>query len=149
IVWQKFAAAFGPESLRLVSYSNLRDRKIDVVQHFLGEVINWRKKFEVPKQNIVENISPDPVQTEMLRGLNYLHFLKTGKKDIRIRIGFFKYHDMTKFAALAEIMRAELTQLRLDDNAPMFDQVFDAVSGYKHCLVSPAYGNEIFRRRAK
>lgn len=166
-VLEKFCAVFGRDSLKLVSYSNLRDRNVNIVTHFLGEVLKWRTDL-LPVENIVSNISPNTLQTETLRCLNYLHFQKTGKMEPRVRERYLKQEfavnendsEAPNAAAVMsaaqaahqqridDAMERNLAAITVDDNAAAFDPIYEAISGYRDYLVGAQYGTEIFSRRA-
>ncbi len=167
-ILQNFCAVFGRESLRLVSYSNLRDRNVDIVTHFRDEVLKWQSDIGLPKRHVVRNISPDAIQTETLRCLNYLHFLKTGKVEPRVRDRFLRQEfpltandaEAPNAAAAAlhaqtacqlhvtDAMRQNIVTSTIDDQAAPLDEIYDAMSTYRDRLVGAQYGTEIFSRRA-
>ncbi len=163
LVWEKYAAAFGKENLRLISYSNLRDQNVDIARHFLSEVVKWRDDVVLPTENIVTNVSPGAFHIETLRGLNYLHFAKTGKPDFRVRVKYFQRENLApgtrsagvraaasseapRLNPLNEAMQQNLSKLRIDDRTVLFDEVYHAVSKYRDCLIGTQYGADIFRR---
>jgi hypothetical protein len=167
-IWENFCAVFGRESLKLVSYSNLRDRNVDIVTHFRSEILKWRSDIGLPKRHVVRNISPDMFQTETLRCLNYLHFQKTGKMEPRVRDRYLRQEfplnandaEASSAAAaalhgqaasqqrVAEAMRQNIAAFTIDDSAAPFDRIYEAISGYRDHLVGPQDGTEIFSRRA-
>jgi hypothetical protein len=64
-----FNAVFGAARLKLVSYSELRDRNIDVFQHFCASFLNWPDAAPQPTRTPV-NASRSALEAELLRAIN-------------------------------------------------------------------------------
>lgn len=149
VALRRLGSVFGEDSLRLVSYSNLRDHDVDILQHFLRVIVGWQRDFVVPSDRVITNVSPGPVETEMIRILNTVSFHATGRRAARVRVRFLQFRELDRFAALAEQMRAELDQVVLDDSSSVFAAAFAATSAFANRLVSPEYGQQIFQPRSR
>jgi hypothetical protein len=146
-VWDHFARVFGRDSLKIVPYSNLREHGIDLFAHFCRTVVGLPDVPQTKKGLIQHNKSPDMVEAEILRGLNYLYFLENGFNDIRIRIRFLRLRKGYALKPLYEIMQSEIREIMVNDSAPSLAATWEAISAYKDRIVSQEYGSEMFARR--
>jgi len=67
LIWAMLIKVFGRKSLKLVSYSNLRDQKVDLFRNFAATFLNWHGENTVRKDLIMDHISPNDFDTEILR----------------------------------------------------------------------------------
>jgi hypothetical protein len=65
----RFAAVFGADSIKLVSYSELRDRNIDLFRHFAASFLDW-PDADVRRKLTSPNSSRTPENAELLRVVN-------------------------------------------------------------------------------
>ena len=86
MVWDVCARVFGRESLRLVSYSNLRQQKVDLAEHFFKTFLGWDQPISVPPGLVQSNVSPDLFDTEIIRALNHLDFIATRRIRLNMRV---------------------------------------------------------------
>ena len=80
----RFAGVFGTDSIKLVSYSELRDRNIDLFKHFAATFLAWpdahvRRKLTSP------NSSRAPEYAELLRAVNAMTAQRGGTPDAALR----------------------------------------------------------------
>jgi hypothetical protein len=80
----RFAEVFGADSIKLVSYSELRDRHIDLFKHFAASFLDWpdahvRQKITSP------NSSRAPEYAELLRAVNAMTAQRGGTPDGALR----------------------------------------------------------------
>jgi hypothetical protein len=119
LTWRKWAEVFGRESLRLVSYDSLREKKIDIVEHFLREIVGWKGEIG-QKRSGTANVSPPPIPTEICRALNYIDFCKHGRIVPGPRNEFISQVAAMDQARLDSVLGSEATTLRLADDSPLF-----------------------------
>lgn len=148
-IWDTYSKVFGREALRIVSFSNLVDSKIDLFKHFCKVIIGLPSAPEIPSGLIQHNSSPDMVDQETIRALNYLHYVKNLRNDKTVRIKFNKLRNKIDLGVLHEHMKSDMRRIKVDDNAQSLRATWNAFSAYQDLLVSPEYGKEIFQRRTR
>ena len=146
LVWDRFADVFGRDSINIVSFNNLVENKVDLVDHFFETFLKWVAPFK-PTQ-VMSNESPDGFDTEIIRVLNVLHFRDTEETTDRIRINYTQMKDHLDLQAIKEAMQNDMTTLLLDDNGVMFSNIPVELDRYKDRLVSQRYGKMFFRPKA-
>lgn len=143
----KLARVFGRDSLYLVSYSNLKDSKVNIFEHFCRDVLGWEGFLPVPDDRIQHNVSPDLVDTEILRALNYLDAARTGRVGTKMRIKYFTLRDQLDVGGLARAIEPHVAELEIHDDAVSFAPAWEAISAYADRLVSKNLGQQIFTRK--
>ena len=146
-VWEKFSRIFGRRSLRLVSYSNLRDRKIDLFRHFAKTFLGFEGKQEVENGLIQGNTSPDFCDTEILRALNWLDFQTIGRVRLNMRVKFLLLRPQWDTRDLSDMMSRDIETLEIRDDSETFRRSWEAMRKYANRLVSREFGQDIFVRR--
>jgi len=144
LVWESFARVFGRESLRIVSYSNLSDKGVDLFAHFCRTIVGLPEVPQTRKGLIQHNKGPSMIEAEILRGLNYLYFLENSFNDIRIRIRFLRLKSGYDLRELNDYMQSDVRAIKLEDVAAPLAATWKAISEYQDCLVSPEYGKDMF-----
>ncbi len=139
LVFNKFAAVFGRDAITLVSYNNLLDHGANVATHFVEKILDWHGDASVNEGWLQRNISPSAVDTEILRALNYLHFLATGATSLRMRVLFLTLRQTLNTDLLADVMKSSLFELPLSDAAAPFQAAYAATSVWADRLVSKEY----------
>ena len=147
LVWERYAQIFGRKKLRLVSHSNLRDRKVDIFDHFCKVVLEMPETPRVDRGLVQQNISPGNHTTELLRALNFVHYLRTGDVSKFMRIKLLALESQLDLRPLKEIMNQDLTEIHIRDNAQPLKSSWDMMNGYLDCLISPEYGTAHFERQ--
>lgn len=147
IVWDQYAEAFGRDSLRIVGFNNLVDRKVDLFTHFMETFVHIRDVPTIEFGLIQKNAGPDMVDAEIIRALNYLFFMETSRIDPTMRIKFDRVKEKYDLKPLREHMKSDMRQIKLKDNAVPLRTTWEAISAYKDRLVSPECGKQIFERR--
>jgi hypothetical protein len=142
LVWDKFATVFGRESLRLVSFNNLVDNKIDLVEHFLTAVLGVPVPPVAKKVDV--NHSPNAFNTEILRVLNALHVARTGDAGRAVKVSDLKQLANLDVSALVTAMQSDVSKIAINDAAPMFRAVYRRLEKYQDRLVSPEIGTGFF-----
>lgn len=142
LVWEKFSEVFGRESIRLVSFNNILEHHIDLALHFLQEFAGW--SGELPSGKVLSNESPNTVDSEILRALNAIHIQRHGVKSDKVRIRFLRDKNTLDLSLLGEAMAGDLMEVVIDDQAHMFDAVYNGLKEYLDCLVSAELGRTFF-----
>lgn len=75
---------FGLQSLRLVSYSMLRDTKVDLFGHFARHFLNWWKATPLSGNHEL-NTSRGVAEIELVRRLNMIEFSRSGEISPSLR----------------------------------------------------------------
>jgi hypothetical protein len=146
LIWDKFAGIFGRESIRLVSFNNLVEHKVDLVEHFLAAFLDWR--YASAPEDTFANESPDTFDIEILRALNAIHLRRDGKTSDRVRVQFLKKRERLDVAELMASMAQDLQTVVVSDKDQVFNPVYADLSSYNDRLVSPEYGATVFTRKA-
>jgi len=147
LVWDRYARIFGRGSLRLVSYSNLRDHKVDLFDHFCKVILGLRATPKVDRELIQSNISPNFYESEVLRVLNYIRFMDTGEIGKYMRVKFLALKDSLKLDPLKAAMAKDMMEIHIRDNAQPLKSSWDAMCTYVDRLVSLEYGDKLFERQ--
>ncbi len=144
LVWERWAGVFGRDSLRLVSFNNLRDHKIDLFEHFAATFLDWTGTERAKR--VVAHESPNASDTEMLRALNAIHLAEGGAESDQIHFRYFATKRDLDLALILAAMAPHAATYMLDDRAAPFLPVYDAMMAFQDRLVSPEHGQELFDR---
>jgi len=148
-VWEKFSQIFGKKSLRLVSYSNLRDRGVDLYTHFAKTFLGLSScDPNIEKDLIQRNVSPDLCDTEILRALNWLDFRAVGRVRLDMRVKFLLLRQTWDTRALAQMMADEIGMLEIRDDSEAFRRSWDGMCKYSDRLLGKEFGGVFFDRRS-
>jgi hypothetical protein len=147
IVWKKYADTFGRDSIKLISHSNLRDRHVDIFDHFCRVILQIPEPPVVAPGFIQNNISPDLYESELLRALNFIHYLRTNEISKFIRVKLLALRTELDLGFLGDIMANDLTQLEIRDDAQPLHSSWNRMNAYRDCLISKEYGEDLFERR--
>jgi hypothetical protein len=153
IALDRFASVFGEKSIKVVSYSNLADARVDIAEHFFSAILGWTPKA-FPKFSSPVNSSLSVFETEIVRCLNHLEVIHKGAADVRIYFRFEKMGGAPRFRELMDYlnlaMESSVAQLTIDDSAPRLHAIFEEINrAYAATLVGKEYGDRWFRPRAK
>ena len=144
-----FEQVFGAGAMRFVSYSELRDREIDMFTHFCNHFLGWPNAGpgEAPKQ---ANASRDLATTEILRALNSLSKRDDGVASDNLRRAFDALRDREFLAPLIDAIEAHAQKLRFSDGWPSLQALHDGlVAQYHPRLLPPRRPNQLFRPRTR
>ena len=153
IALDKFASVFGESSIKVISYSNLTDARVDIAEHFFAAILGWVPEA-LPKFSSPLNSSLSAPETEVVRCLNHLEVIRKGTSGVRVYFGFQKMAGSPPFREpmdyLNRAMENSVAQLTIDDSAPRLHTTFEEINrAYAATLVSKEYGDKWFRPRAK
>jgi hypothetical protein len=143
-----FTEVFGPDCIELVSYSELRDREMDMFQHFAAEFLDWpdAPAGDAPKQ---ANASRDVATTEILRVMNSMARHHGAPSD-KLRRAFDALQDRAFLAPVVEAIDAHTQMLRFNDGWPALHALHDRlVETYHARMVQPKRPKLLFRLRNK
>jgi hypothetical protein len=113
-VLDKFGSVFGRGSLCLVSYNNLKERKIDLFRHCARTFLDYSREVSVADESIQTNTSPDMYDTETIRVMNCLDFHSTGRYRLNMRVRFEQLRKRFDTSKLKEKMAQAIAMLETD-----------------------------------
>jgi hypothetical protein len=135
VILDRLADVFGKSSIRVVSYSNLVDAKVDLFQHFLRELLKIDDQGFPYKPTSYPNVSLDPLDVELIRVLNRIQFETTGKRSAELRGQYMRRVRFLELDYLRQQMTAEQARVLIDDGAITFERVYH--------LIHERYGDRI------
>jgi len=153
IFLDKFARIFGRENLRLMSYSNLMDHKVDIVQHFCENILHVTGALARQGGGKIVHESMGITLTELMRNLNSREVIRGKAPGYHVFQAFAQIRADPRLAGEVErvlaAMEKHLTELIVDDNAWFFQSIYSWLDDYRDCLVTPEYGANVFERRSR
>ena len=147
LTWGKFEDLFGRDSLVLISFDNLSDRNLDPFQHFLKAVLQCT--INATPENVMINSSMSKFDIEVLRALNYLHYRKEGTIDESTRNLYLKSCDKIDRQPIISYMEGDVTTMALNDHAPVFGPVMDALLRYRDRFLNLTPQGDLFVRKVR
>jgi hypothetical protein len=149
LIWSNIASVFGRKSLKLVSYSNLRDQKIDLFRHFTSNFLQWDGEATIRKELVMDQASASIFDTEILRALNRIDYQNVGRHRWNMRIKFNIMRSEIDTRILDELMADDLGTIELSDGAEAFRLSWREMNKYADCLVPKSFfRNRVFELRA-
>jgi hypothetical protein len=142
LVWTVITKIFGRKSLKFVSYSNMRDRNIDLFRHFTTTFLDWSGEIRVPNELIMDHESPNAFDTEIIRALNCIEYQSLGRHSPNMRIKFNAMRSSINSRTLEGLMAAEVAQFEISDAAEEFRLSRQEMAKYSDCLVSQAFSRQ-------
>jgi len=144
-----FIEVFGKNALSLVSYSELRDREIDIFQHFAASFLDWKDAPTVVDA-VNANASREPDEVELLRALNAMCHARGEAASGRMRRELDQSRARTDIATLRETMQRYMSVLRFNDNWPLLASVQESLAEeFEQQMVKPLHQGKMFRPRSK
>jgi hypothetical protein len=146
-ILDRYAAAFGPDTIKVASYSGALDAGEDLLTHFCRSFLSWPDPPAVALGRV--NTSLDIVDTEIIRTLNALEW--TRARDAR-RVLSEQY--IARKASLPvrwiveNSMQFTVNKLRIDDASPGLTRLnLDIVERYGSAMVPPFPATGLFEPR--
>jgi hypothetical protein len=139
-----FTEVFGDAALHVVSYSELRDRDIDMFTHFAEHFLDWpdAQPGGAPRE---ANGSRDMATTEILRILNVMSRRKTGAATDKIRQKFDRLSPRGFLAPVIAAIEAHGQDQRFNDNWPALHTLHEQlVEQYHGRMVAPTRRRLLF-----
>lgn len=140
-----FAAIFGPSSLRLIAYNELREKRVDMFQHFAANFLDWADA-PVPRVPRQANTSRDIKEVELLRTLNAMaRAHDTGPAD-GLRRTFDRLRPQLKTDSIFSAMERHITPFRLNEKIPALARLHETLAKkYLPHTVAPKLPARLFR----
>ena len=139
LLWAHIVRIFGRSSLKLVSYNNLRDQRIDLFSHFTEQFLGWRGRPDIGKEPLVVNPSATTIDTEIVRALNWLDFQSVGRRRANMNIQFTLMRPALDTRVIEEAMVEDMAHFELSDSAEAFQLSWKEMQSYSDCLVPRTY----------
>jgi hypothetical protein len=135
LLWANIVRIFGRKSLKLVSYNNLRDKKIDLFSHFTEQFLNWKGKADVRNGSQIVNASPTTIDTEIVRALNWVDFQRVKRRRTNMYIKFTLMRPSLDTRVIEDAMADDMGKIDLSDAAESFRLSWKEMQEYSDCLV--------------
>jgi hypothetical protein len=138
----RFAANFGRDRIRLISYTNLVESKADLFRHFAKSLLDW-PDAPADDRNINPHLSLQ--ENELLRALNGLHKQQAQNTAPSIYPRYLEYQDQLDLSSLFATMQKDVAQLKLNEAVPGFSTVHEMlIRKYGDRILPPSSGSAIF-----
>ncbi|MFO0996675.1 MAG: hypothetical protein U1F33_08310 [Alphaproteobacteria bacterium] len=152
IVLDRYASVFGRESLRVISYSNLQDSRLDIAADFFRNVLGWTHDLILRQELVHESMGIQ--QTELIRCFNVLESFPNDKSEAAV---YNAFRVVQQDPAVGEdvrhvfaAMQKHVGEIRIDDDAYPLRPVFSRMNeAYGDRLANPMHGREFFKKRSR
>jgi len=135
-VIDRFSAVFGAPQVKVVCYSHLMERSLDIAAHFLASFLGL-PDIALPGPGR-PNQSLPILDTELIRTLNAIHVRRGGETSSAIREWFLAHKEGLVPDAILDVMRKCLNTIRLDETAKPFVLASQEIQArYASSLVPP------------
>ncbi len=148
VMLDKFAAVFGKDAVRVISYNNVIQRKQDLFRHFCRFILDVDYVGELPpsKKNELFNM----YDTEIFRVINVLENQEAEKFAGNLIRRFNAVRPKVDLNRLQAGMKQHVSEVKLSDRAPVFDGIYqDLAHSYLDNMVDPVENLGFFRRKAR
>ncbi|WP_428487918.1 hypothetical protein [Rhodopila sp.] len=147
LVLARYAAVFGHDSLRIVSYNGVLETDDDLLTHFCRHFLNWP---DPPSPGLGRvNVSNDMMDTEIIRALNALEWTRARDGKCVLYPFYLDAKDSLPLFWLIKQMKCEVDAIPLDDAVPGLAQLQAHIAGqYQAALVPPYPDGRLFTPRA-
>jgi hypothetical protein len=148
-ILDRYAAVFGPESIKIASYNSILEADEDLLSHFCHNFLSWPAPPPIEPGRV--NVSLDIVDTEIIRTLNALEWNRA--RDAR-RVLAEQYlrakADLPARWIVEKSMQFVVNGLRIDDAAPALAQLNAGIARrYLSALVPPFPAAGLFEPRSE
>jgi hypothetical protein len=131
-----FAAIFGTDQIKIVSYSSLMDNKLDIARHFLASFLD-ASDIDLPDIGR-PNQSLSILDTELIRVLNTIRGPRGGEWSTAMRDWYLANKQGLVPDSVLDAMRANMGSVRLNETTPPLTHLSrDVLDRYAASLVSP------------
>jgi len=143
-VLDRYAAVFGRESIRLVSYNGVLEAGEDLLTHFCRNFLSWPDPPPTDLGRV--NISLDMVDSEIIRTLNSLGWTQSRDGFPLLQESYIAAKaDLPVRWIIEKSMQFVVNTLRIDDAAPALVRLHDdIVRHYGTALVPPYPAGGLF-----
>ncbi len=143
----KFTEIFGADKLRLVGFCEVRERGLDMFQHFAANFLDW-PDAPVPKLPPRANSSRDHKEAELLRALNAMARAHGATPADNLRKTFDRMRRTIDTTLLYPAMDRHTAKMRLNESLPSLVRLHDALAEkYLPHMVPPRLPAKLFRPR--
>ena len=146
-----FVSVFGADALRLASYSELRDREMDIFVHFAANFLDWPDAVPggAPRES---NSSRDLPTTELLRAMNAFSGQLPGAAAGADRLWrkFDKLADRAFLAPVFSAIARHTRTQRFHDGAPTLHALHEKLAAtYHEHIVPPKRRRVLFQPKVR
>jgi hypothetical protein len=144
-----FTDVFGESALHVVSYSELREREIDMFQHFAAQFLDWPDAVPggAPPR---ANESRDLATIEILRMMNVMSRARNGAAIEGLRQKFDRLGDRGFLAPVIAAIEAHAQTQRFNDNWPALHALHTELAArYHDRLVAPKRRHVLFAPKTR
>ncbi len=118
--------AFGPNSLSILSYSELRDRGMDIFQHFAASFLDWPDAPALQRFQQA-NTARGPEEVELIRSLYAMARARNLPKTTGLRRAFDRLKEK-RIRPLLAAMDRHTESLTLSDESPPLQRLHNALA---------------------
>ncbi|MGH7239344.1 MAG: hypothetical protein ACREHG_04665, partial [Candidatus Saccharimonadales bacterium] len=153
IFFDKFAKVFGSDCLNLISYSNLSDNSVDILEPFLDDILHWIPEIQILPERIHESMGI--LTSEIVRNINWMSHQKG------LKIGDDVYRMLQRCCDLNEcfsdiiadsekILGEYVVSMEIDDQAPGLRDIYSQLNeNFGTYLLRSELGQGIFSPRKR
>jgi hypothetical protein len=139
----RFAAIFGAENIRLVSYNHVMDGRIDLFTHFCELFLDW-PDAPLPGQRIV-NQSLGMQDTEILRVLNSVEWRRPAGQRTKLYNRYVAAKTTLQLEPVQDMIRKSVTALEIQEDGLALRSIHDDIlARYGSSLQPPCPGGRLF-----
>jgi hypothetical protein len=132
----KLTSVFGFESMRLVSYSNLLDDRVDILEHFMRTFLSITEFPIVTNKRV--NASLSLMDTEIIRLLNSLEWIVHRRRGSTMRNQYLENRNYFNLQTFEKAVSENIAHFRIDDASPRFASLHDRLyDKFGKSLVNP------------
>jgi hypothetical protein len=147
VMIDRFNTVFGASQVKVVAYSHLIERNLDIAGHFLASFLGITD-IELPAAGR-PNRSLPILDTELIRALNTIHVRRGGEKTSALRQWYLAHKERLVPNSVLENMRDSRGTIRLDEAAPPFALAAqDLLTRYASSIVPPRRMDGLHELRA-
>jgi hypothetical protein len=144
----KYARAFGRENVRIVSYSNVCDDRLDLAEHFFDTFLPKHRAVLdglPPMADARPNTSLPMVDIEVMRALNSFHAMNGGKTGPELRDWYVAHARQFDLSELFSAIGSNMQTLRFSDASAAVARLHrEVLTGYPGLMVAPVREGRLF-----
>lgn len=139
----RFAAIFGSENIRLVSYNHVMEADVDLFTHFCQFFLDW-PDAPLPERRIV-NQSLGMQDTEILRVLNSVEWRRPASERTKLHKRYVAAKATLQLDLVHDMIRKSVTALEIQENGLALRSIHDEIlARYGAVLLPPCPGGRLF-----
>ena len=136
-VLDRYAAVFGPDAIRIVSYNSVLEANDDLLTHFCRSFLSWPD----PPPTGLGRVNPslDMVDSELIRTLNSMEWIRArDARELLFEPFLAAKADLPIRLIVEKSMQFVVYRVRIDDASPALAQLNAAVAErYQSAMVPP------------